>query len=493
MMFNTIEYGMFLPVVFAMVAVFSVRFRWIPLLAASYWFYMAWNPVFIVLILFSTAVDYFCAIWMDRQQTAAKRHLFLWVSLVSNIGLLSAFKYYNLFASSANALLGGVSMGAVLPLHDWILPVGISFYTFQTLSYTIDVFNGRRSAERHFGYFALYVSFFPQLVAGPIERSETLLPQLRKLTPASYDDMRMGLIQIGWGLFKKMVVADRIAEFVNVAYGDYAEMSGSVLWLATIGFGIQIYCDFSGYSDIAIGTSRLFGVRLMTNFKTPYFSKNPAEFWTRWHISLSTWFRDYVYIPLGGSRVNRYVTGRNLIVVFAVSGIWHGSNWTFLIWGLFHGILLVAWRMASKWKSADRSMASRLSRSASSAFGMAVTYVLVNLGWVFFRAQNLTDACGILREMLSFRDLGLERLLSDIAELSGFGLVELWVVAGSFVVLFAVDLVIYLRGSLEDVMHRLLSSILCLRWLVYLFLIFSIVVFGVYGTGDVKDFIYFQF
>lgn len=340
MLFNSLQFLIFFPIVILLYYLLPHSKRWIFLLLASYYFYMSWNPAYIVLILISTLVDYFAAIKMSEQDNINKRKIYLFFSLFANLGLLFIFKYFNFFNDSVRLLFQSLGVNYGVPSLSLLLPVGISFYTFQTLSYTIDVYRGVTKPERHFGIFAVYVSFFPQLVAGPIERSERLLPQFRVPVIPNENNFSSGMKLMVWGFFKKVVVADNVAIIVNQVYNNVNEYQGLPLIIATFLFAIQIYCDFSGYSDIAIGSARVMGIHLMKNFNTPYFSKSITEFWKRWHISLSTWFRDYVYIPLGGNRVSKPRHYLNLFLTFLISGLWHGANWTFVIWGALHGGVL---------------------------------------------------------------------------------------------------------------------------------------------------------
>lgn len=341
MLFNSLEFLLFFPVVVALYFATPARYRWILLLAASYYFYAAWKAEYLVLIIGSTVVDYWAGLRMGRHETRTGRRPFLIASVVTNLGVLFTFKYFNFFNDSVRAVLDRANIFYDVPAFELLLPVGISFYTFQSLSYSIDVYRGQKTPERHLGIFALYVAFFPQLVAGPIERSTHLLPQFFEQHRFEYDRAVDGLRLILWGFFKKLVIADRLAIYVNEVYGNPGAHSGGAIALATYFFAFQIYCDFSGYSDIAIGSARVMGYDLMDNFRRPYFAKSIREFWSRWHISLSTWFRDYVYVPLGGSRVATWVWYSNLMIVFLVSGLWHGANWTFVVWGGLHGTYMV--------------------------------------------------------------------------------------------------------------------------------------------------------
>lgn len=338
MLFNSWQFAVFLPVVFALYWLIPHRGRWVLLLAASYYFYMSWNAKYVVLILFTTAISYFAALLLEKCSKPVWRKAVLATVLLSCLGVLGIFKYFNFFSLSLTALLESLSIHLHPATLNLLLPVGISFYTFQTLSYVIDVYRGKVRAERHFGIYATFISFFPQLVAGPIERTSNLLPQIKEEHHFNYCQAVQGLRVMIWGFFKKMVIADNLAVYVDQVYDQVKNYHGLVLAVASVFFAIQIYCDFSGYSDIARGTAKLMGIELMENFKSPYFSISVRDFWSRWHISLSTWFRDYVYIPLGGSRVKKPRHWVNLLVTFLVSGLWHGANWTFVVWGGIHGV-----------------------------------------------------------------------------------------------------------------------------------------------------------
>lgn len=340
MLFNSLKFMVFLPAVLVLYWALPHRFRKYLLLAASYYFYMCWKPEFIVLLLFSTAVNYFCALCIRRYPGAKKPMLI--ADLIVNFGLLFFFKYLNFFGETLTALCRAVSIPFTAPALDIILPVGISFYTFQTLSYTIDVYRGKMEPERDFITFALFVSYFPQLVAGPIERADNLLPQLKKEQVFRYDQAAHGVRLMVWGFFKKCVCAAYLSRLADAVYNDVSYASGGAAALATAAFALQIYCDFGGYSDIARGCSEMMGVELMVNFKAPYFALSMRDFWKRWHISLTSWFREYVYFPLGGSRRGFARTLRNTLIVFALSGLWHGASWTFVVWGLLHALYLCA-------------------------------------------------------------------------------------------------------------------------------------------------------
>lgn len=393
MNFNSLEFAIFLPIVFGLYWGLPHKFRWPLLLLASYYFYMSWNPRYIVLILFTTAVSYAAALLLEKYRNTAVRKGILVSSLVMIFGVLFFFKYFNFLSNSVARVLGAFAIRLHPVTLNLLLPVGISFYTFQTVGYIVDVYGGGSRPERNFGVYATFISFFPQLVAGPIERTANLLPQITGKKEFDYDLAIYGARQILWGFFKKIAVADVLAFYVDSTYGDLTASSGIDICFAIFFFTIQIYCDFSGYSDIAIGTAKLFGIRLMENFSSPYFSKSVKEFWSRWHISLSTWFRDYVYIPLGGNRCSKLKNYFNLFVTFLVSGLWHGANWTFVVWGGIHGIA----QIAEKAVRLDKPKNTRLGRLGA---GLAV-FVFCNFAWVFFRADSFRQVLYVISRVFS--------------------------------------------------------------------------------------------
>ena len=481
MLFNSLEFLLFFPAVVALYFATPRRFRWVLLLAASYYFYASWKAEYLLLIMASTLIDYGSALRIEAARTLRQRKAWLAVSLTANLGLLIAFKYFNFFNESVRAVFDRFDIFYGVPAFDVLLPVGISFYTFQTLSYSIDVYRGVQKAERHLGVFALYVSFFPQLVAGPIERSTRLLPQFFQHHGFSAERISSGLRLALWGFFKKVVIADRLAVYVNEVYGSPDSYGWGTLLIATYFFAFQIYCDFSGYSDIAIGTARVLGYDLMQNFQRPYFSRSIQEFWGRWHISLSTWFRDYLYVPLGGNRVARGRWYLNLFVVFVVSGLWHGAAWTFVVWGALHGAYLVA-------GLATRSARDRLwtagavgSMRAKVRHLVAVlsTFHLVLLAWVFFRANSISDAWTVLSTIATgARGSGVA--------LQSLNAYQLTLACASLAFLLAAQGV----QSRWDVQQLLIRTPVWLRWSGYYALIFGILMFGRF---EEVEFIYFQF
>ena len=406
MLFNSIEFLLFLPVVFVLYwFVFNknLKHQNLLILFSSYVFYGWWDYRFLSLIFLSTIVDYFIGLNIPKQDSEKKQKLFLWGSILFNLGVLGFFKYYNFFVDSWIDLFSsiGYEIKSVWTLNI-ILPVGISFYTFQTMSYTIDIYKKKLQPTKDFISFASFVSFFPQLVAGPIERASNLLPQILKKREFQYEQGVQGLRLILWGMFKKVVIADSLAPIVDDIFSNYQDFGGGILWLGAIYFAFQIYCDFSGYSDIAIGTSKLFGFELMSNFKFPYFSRNIGEFWRRWHISLSTWFRDYLYIPLGGSQEGKWKSIRNIFIIFLVSGFWHGANWTFIFWGLFHSILFLPSFVLNTNRKYTTSIIGENTflPSPKEFVQVGVTFTLVTIGWVFFRSESIVDSFVYLKKMV---------------------------------------------------------------------------------------------
>jgi alginate O-acetyltransferase complex protein AlgI len=405
MLFNSIDFVLFLPIVFTLfwsMAGFGLRVQNLIIVAASYVFYGWWDWRFLSLIAFSTLLDFGIAHMLGREERAAKRKLLLAASIVINLGLLGFFKYYNFFLDNFVTAFTVMGMPIRVGMLNVLLPVGISFYTFQTLSYSIDVYRKHLKPTNDPIAFAAFVCFFPQLVAGPIERATNLLPQFQSQRQFDYTKAVDGMRQMLWGLFKKVVIADNCAEYANIVFNNSADYSGSTLVMGAMLFAFQIYGDFSGYSDIAIGCSRLFGFDLMRNFAFPYFSRDIAEFWRRWHISLSTWFRDYLYIPLGGSRGGTRTKVRNTFVIFIVSGFWHGANWTFIFWGLLHALFFLPLLLASKNRDNLSPVAlGRMFPSMGELIRIVGTFSFVCLAWIFFRAESLGHAWTYISSMFS--------------------------------------------------------------------------------------------
>jgi D-alanyl-lipoteichoic acid acyltransferase DltB (MBOAT superfamily) len=405
MLFNSIDFAIFVPIVFLFYwFVFNknLKLQNSVIVVASYVFYGWWDYRFLSLMLFSTVVDYLVGRALMSEGNTTKRKVLLWISIIVNLGFLGFFKYFNFFVESFADAFSLFGMPIKANTLHIILPVGISFYTFQTLSYSIDVYKRKLEPTKNFIMFTAFVSFFPQLVAGPIERATNLLPQFYKLRTFDYDTAKDGMRQILWGLFKKIVIADNCAQYANLIFNNSDDYSGSTLVLGALFFTFQIYCDFSGYSDIAIGTSRLFGFNLMQNFNYPYFSRDMAEFWRRWHISLSTWFRDYLYIPLGGSRGGTWMKVRNTFIIFIVSGFWHGANWTFIVWGTLNAIYFLPLLLTKNNRSnLDTVAAGRFLPSIKEWSLMLLTFGMTVFAWIFFRAENMTHAISYISEIFS--------------------------------------------------------------------------------------------
>ena len=480
MLFNSLEFIIFFPIVVAAYFALNQKYRWILLLIASYYFYMAWNYKYIILILISTTIDYFAGINIHKSNDTRLRKFLLIISLSANLGLLFFFKYFNFFGDSINVLFSKFNIFYNVPAYHYLLPVGISFYTFQTMSYTIDVYKGKQTPERHFGRFALFVSFFPQLVAGPIERSVNLLPQFRKHHVFDYERVKNGILLMVWGFFKKVVIADRLAEYVNMVYNHPHDFGGLHNIVATFFFSFQIYCDFSGYSDIAIGSALIMGYSLMTNFRRPYLSMSIREFWQRWHISLSTWFRDYVYIPLGGNRVVKWRWYYNLFITFLVSGLWHGAEWTFVIWGALHGFYLIfaIWTNGLREKF-NRFIGLMKHPRLYKTVQVLVTFVLVYFSWIFFRANNMSDALLFIRRMFHF---------------TGEGSLNVYHFHIDFYIAFASIFVLLLVEYLEEYINlyqKLRAA--APRTVKWALLVTVLLIIFVLGVWDEADFLYFQF
>lgn len=482
MLFNSIDFAIFLPIVFFLywfVTNNSLKKQNILILVASYLFYGWWDWRFLFLLIFSTLLDYFTGLKMQDAETKAKKRFWFWLSICVNLGFLGVFKYYNFFAESFAEALSQVGVTVQPWTLKVILPVGISFYTFHGLSYVIDIYKDRIKAERDFVVYSVFVSFFPLLVAGPIERATHLLPQIKVKRTFNYTMAIDGLRQILWGLVKKVVIADNCAVFANDIFSHSADYNGSTLLLGALFFAFQIYGDFSGYSDIALGTAKLFGIELLRNFSFPYFSRDIAEFWRRWHISLSTWFRDYLYIPLGGSRGGMWMKIRNTFIIFLVSGFWHGANWTFIIWGALNALYFLPLLVTSNNRNNLDSIAQgRLFPSLREFSGMMVTFLLTLLAWIFFRANNLSHAFEYLSGIFS----------PSLFEWPVFENSGTAITIGIMVFIF---IIIEWLGRekpypLAHLEHYLPKAA---RWAVYIILFMAVATF----MGEDNTFIYFQF
>lgn len=397
MLFNSITFLIFFPLICVIYYTLPAKKRWVFLLIASYYFYMNWQPVYALLILGSTLVTYGCGILLEKyKDSKIRQKQCLILSFVFNFGVLFIFKYYNFINSSVFSFLDYFGLRWPIPNFDILLPIGISFYTFQSVGYTIDVYRGTIKAERHFGIYALFVSFFPQLAAGPIGRAPQLIKQFYDKHVLNYDNVSQGFRMMLWGYFMKLCVADRLSMYVDAVYNNIPNHNGTSLLLAAILFSFQIYCDFAGYSLMAIGAAKIMGFDLVLNFKRPYFSRSMGEFWKRWHISLSTWFRDYVYIPLGGNRVSLGRHLFNLFLTFLISGLWHGANWTFIVWGAIHGLFLIFGVLKNKFLPKNN-----LNPMIRNVLDIILTFAMATFAWIFFKANNISDAFEVLQKIFT--------------------------------------------------------------------------------------------
>lgn len=502
MLFNSIDFLIFFPIVLLVYFVLPAKIRYIWLLISSYYFYMCWNPIYIILIIISTVITYLCGRIVgcikEKKEIEASRQKRLMtgvmaVSLIVNLGLLVYFKYTNFLVDTVNAFLKTISVNPVRS-YDILLPVGISFYTFQAIGYTIDVYRGNIKSEKNILKYALFVSFFPQLVAGPIERSGSLLKQINEESNhklLNYRRITSGLMTMLWGFFLKVVIADRISVIVDTVFNGYDTYQMTALAFGAIAFAIQIYCDFAGYSTIAIGAAKTLGFELMENFNTPYFAESIVDFWRRWHISLSTWFRDYLYIPLGGNRCSKIKKYRNILITFGVSGLWHGANWTYVVWGLLHGF----YQIVEKELTPLIGKINQKCNTKTNSFGyrflkVLITFVLVDIAWIFFRADSLHQACHYIGRMFQYRDWW--SLLDQSIFTLGLDVREIHILVFALIILLLVDLLKYKKNLLfSDFMEQ---QCIVFRWGVLLMLLFVCIVFGYYGPEfDSAKFIYFQF
>ncbi len=478
MLFNSFQFLIFFPIVVAVYFLLPQRYRWMWLLSASCLFYMAFIPIYIIVLFLTIVIDYFAAICIERTE-GRKKKAYLILSILSTCAVLFIFKYFNFFNVNLQNLSSFLHWNYSIQSLSLILPIGLSFHTFQSLSYVIEVYKGKQKAEHHFGIYALYVMFFPQLVAGPIERPQNLLHQFYEKHHIDYDRITSGLKLMLWGFFKKVVIADRLAVFVNEIYSHPGDFHGRILLWITYCFAIQIYCDFSGYSDIARGSARVLGFELMKNFKSPYLAGSIAEFWQRWHISLSTWFRDYVYIPLGGNRVPRWKWYGNILIVFLISGLWHGANWTFLVWGGLHGFYMLASHVTERLRRAVANFffSERLSW-LHRILQVFITFHLVCLGWIFFRANSIQDAFTVIRGMFT---AGSTKTLDYV---EGFNINEKLFILACIILM---EVVQHRKKYVQSFMGNVPLPI---RWSLYYCFIFFIIFLGTYKT---QQFIYFQF
>lgn len=495
MLFNSFEFFIYFPIVLLGYFMLPFKFRWIWLLGASYYFYMQWNPKYALLMGLSTIVTYYSGVLLDKanhiedeKKRIKEKKMWVFLSFFINLSILFFFKYFNFFSENLNSILKNLNLGIKIPFLNVLLPVGISFYTFQALSYTVDVYRGDVKPEKHLGKYALFVSFFPQLVAGPIERSTHLLQQFKNNYTFNYERVKNGLLLMLWGFFKKIVIADRIATVVNIVYNAPTKHNGVQMIIATIFFAFQIYCDFSSYSDIAIGAANIMGYDLMKNFNRPYFSKSIGEFWRRWHISLGTWFKDYLYFPLGGSRVSEMKRYRNLMIVFLISGLWHGASWNFIIWGGLHGAYQVLGLKMKKIRDLSvKKLGINREALGHRIYKVVVTFLLVDFAWIFFRANNFSDAKYIIKNIFHTNislflnpetyKLGLDKQDFELA----------------IVVLIILILIEFFQKN-GSIIKNINKEFILIRWGIYILGIFFILIFGYYGVGySAEQFIYFQF
>ena len=483
MLFNSIDFAIFLPIVFILYwssTNNNLKLQNFLIVAASYLFYGWWDWRFLSLILFSTLIDYSIGIKLSKEDNISKRKILLWISILVNLGFLGFFKYYNFFLDNFVTAFSFFGSSINPQGLNVILPVGISFYTFQTLSYTIDIYKRKLEPTKDFIAFSAFVSFFPQLVAGPIERASNLLPQFYRKRDFDYSKAVDGMRQILWGLFKKIVIADNCAQYANQIFNNSVDFSGSTLVLGAVFFTFQIYGDFSGYSDIAIGTSRLFGFNLKQNFAFPYFSRDIAEFWRRWHISLSTWFRDYLYIPLGGSRGGTWMKVRNTFIIFIVSGFWHGANWTFIVWGALNAIYFLPLLITNNNRNNLETVAQgKFFPNIKELSFMLLTFGLTVFAWIFFRAENIGHAFNYISEILSSS-------LFEIPKFAGM--------SGAFTTILIIGIFVLIEWqgregqyAISDIGQKWFRP---LRWSFYSLLIFAI---GMFMPSVESPFIYFQF
>ncbi len=483
MIFNSIEFIIFFIVVTHLFFMLKHKYRWALLLLASCFFYMFFKPVYILILFGTIIIDYYAAIYIDKN-TGKKRKYFLVMSLIANIGVLAVFKYYNFFIDNLNWTFQIFNYSFSFPYLNILLPIGLSFHTFQAMSYTIEVYRGNFKPEKHFGIYSLYVMFYPQLVAGPIERPQHILPQLHREHTFNYANISSGLKLMLWGMFKKVVIADRLSLFVNKVYDDHENYYGISLWVAAIFFSFQIYFDFSGYSDIAIGSAKTMGFDLMQNFNRPYSSRSIREFWSRWHISLSTWFRDYLYIPLGGNKVSQSRWMLNIMIVFMISGFWHGASWTFIIWGALHGIYQLIGIVIAKKKL--------LPTERFVFFRKVSVFFLVTIAWIFFRSESFTQAFYFIKNLFVKIPEQVSLIISN-KSLERLHLLYLDQTSKDFflaiLLLVFVELVQYSQKT-RTIPELIDSRNKVTRWSFYVVILYSLIFLGVF---EKTQFIYFQF
>lgn len=495
MLFNSLAFILFLAIIIILFYLLPHKFRWMALLIASYYFYISWNINLIVLIGATTIISYTTGLLIERTDNKKAKKAYMLVSVISSLSILFFFKYFNFFADSVVEFVRLFGVPASDFSLQILLPVGISFYTFQTLSYTIDVYRGDIKAEKHFGYYALFVSYFPQLVAGPIERPDNLLPQLKRPTKFDSNNMKIGMQYVLVGFIKKVVIADVLAVYVNAVYNDMDNANGLTVIIATMLFAVQILCDFDGYTNIAIGVAKMMNIDLMKNFNNPYSALSIKEFWSRWHISLSSWFRDYVYIPLGGNRVGKFRHLFNLFLTFILSGLWHGASWTFIIWGALHGIYQIFGQLTFKPKK--KLYAKMKINTESSVWKMLkniVTVILVCFAWIFFRANNVADAGTLFVKLFTDWSFTLSYITDsfDKMDMSAFMVIFIMLL----IVLFTQLSKIFVDKKDKFAYEEPSRSIAVVRKVLYIILGFIVALSWIYVVsqlGYVNAFIYFQF
>ncbi|SEB00832.1 D-alanyl-lipoteichoic acid acyltransferase DltB, MBOAT superfamily [Pseudobutyrivibrio sp. ACV-2] len=476
MLFNSVTFALFLTILFVIYWSIPNKYRWTVLLVASYYFYMSWNVKYILILMFTSVVSYTAARLIYISKTSKVKNFILVIAVLMTLSVLVVFKYLNFISNSVVEVFNAFSIRIHPTTLTLVLPAGISFYTFQTIGYMADVYNGKIEPEKNIGIYALFVSFFPQIMSGPIGRADSLLPQIKKEKIFDYEKATYGMKLMAWGFFKKLCIADVLATYVDTVYGDVYAHKGIDFLLVILFYSIQIYCDFSGYTDIAIGVAKLFGYDLMINFKCPYYSKSIKEFWGRWHISLSTWFRDYLYIPLGGNRCSKVKNYRNLLITFLVSGLWHGANWTFVVWGAIHGVLQVLEKIFYQQIAAFK--AKRFGRVLS----VVIVFILCSIAWVFFRADNFGQAFYILSH--AFAGIGIPTTFV----INGIGL------GGSKYITISISILLLLIYDYYDIhggtIEKISTKPPVIRHGVYALLLLLIMLFKASGEAQ---FVYFNF
>ena len=483
MLFNSIQFLIFFPIITILYFTLPKKIRWFLLLVSSSIFYMAFVPKYILILGVTIVIDFFAGIFIDKMRGNRKR-IFLIVSILTNVGILFVFKYFNFFNENITRLASILQWDYPISSLSILLPIGLSFHTFQSMSYIIEVYRGKQKPEKHFGIYALYVMYYPQLVAGPIERPQNMLWQFHKEHKFDINRIADGLKLMVWGFFKKLVIADNMALVVNAGYKFPNDLSGLSLLIATYFFAIQIYCDFSGYTDIARGASRIMGIELMENFKRPYLSKSISEFWRNWHISLTGWFKDYVYIPLGGNRCGKWKWCRNILIIFLLSGLWHGANWTYITWGALNGLYLVI-AILTKTIRLKVSHTCRIERVPviNKSIKILITLNLICFTWIFFRADSISSALSIIKKIFTDFTLNLN--------FNAVGISTYQIVLNCCVILFLI--IVEILQYSQPISERLYKKPLIFRWGIYYIVLFLIIILGVYDVVDKSPFIYFQF